>query len=363
MGIIKRVVMGKKLILLLILMSSCGIYNSELKEPTINVGVTTPKSPLVNGSDNSQNNPNQVCFGVLCTEKINFDSLPFSERVNSMLLANKIKKSSHFRSNTKYNRYPPLFFVNLNKHSPNTIIYKHLQIRHIMPKRTTTSYGIYSPFVFGKIKNIIDQGLSQYGKKITINSGYRDPGYNALLKKATVNVAQYSRHQYGDAADLYSKDISSKIIEKICIRNGASYTMTYVRSRHAHCDWRNYSLPEEFYGASNEPQEDTTPIQLNDTYRIAALKDGKKIDWNKLEAGNIYTFYLQETALSEGTPASQWSLYYNGTNHLKTVALLIRKNEGGSLSFLLPSKGSYVIEAKVSSSPNIKPLAKKFIVN
>ena len=67
---------------------------------------------------------------------------------------------------------------------------------------------------------------------LSVNSGYRNISYNAGVGGAT-----YSRHVYGDAADLKPSSVSLSALGAACSANGAGYVGYY--ETHVHCDWRD----------------------------------------------------------------------------------------------------------------------------
>jgi len=73
---------------------------------------------------------------------------------------------------------------------------------------------------------------------LTVNSGYRSPGYNAGLNNGR-GGATHSRHMYGDAVDIAitAGNTEAQIVAS-CRANGATFTMTYASGSHVHCDWR-----------------------------------------------------------------------------------------------------------------------------
>jgi hypothetical protein len=81
------------------------------------------------------------------------------------------------------------------------------------------------------------------GGPISVNSGYRSPGYNAGIEGS----ATWSRHMYGDAADIAAADLSIDALADLCTDWGAGYVGTYTT--HVHCDWRDDPLSAAFYDA------------------------------------------------------------------------------------------------------------------
>ena len=79
------------------------------------------------------------------------------------------------------------------------------------------------------------------GGPVTVTSGYRNPAYNE-----SVGGVEYSRHQYGDAADLEADGYSVEELGDLCYDLGADYVGLY-EDGHTHCDWRDHPLDPAFY--------------------------------------------------------------------------------------------------------------------
>lgn len=101
------------------------------------------------------------------------------------------------------------------------------------------------------------------GEPLTVNSGYRSPSYNA-----GVGGVEYSRHQYGDAADLESSSYSVEELGDVCTSEGADYVGLY-EDGHTHCDWRDHTLDDAFYGDAAGPP---APTEL--TGRLSCTRAG-----------------------------------------------------------------------------------------
>lgn len=98
-------------------------------------------------------------------------------------------------------------------------------------------WGVMQPHAVERVQNVRDD----VGGALSVNSGYRSPGYNAGVGGVT-----YSRHQFGDAADLDVDGLSADALADICAANGADYVATY-ETGHTHCDWRDHPLDPAFY--------------------------------------------------------------------------------------------------------------------
>ena len=78
---------------------------------------------------------------------------------------------------------------------------------------------------------------------LVINSGYRNPDYNA-----SIGGASSSRHMYGDGIDIDPVDVTLDDVADSCADNGSGYVELY--ETHVHCDWRDDPLDPAFYDAS-----------------------------------------------------------------------------------------------------------------
>jgi len=81
---------------------------------------------------------------------------------------------------------------------------------------------------------------------LVVNSGYRSPDYNASVGGATL-----SRHMYGDAFDLDPVSVTLTELESSCYNHGAGFVSVYTS--HVHCDWRDDSQEDAFYGEPPPP--------------------------------------------------------------------------------------------------------------
>lgn len=79
------------------------------------------------------------------------------------------------------------------------------------------------------------------GGPVNVNSGYRNPAYNA-----GVGGAELSRHQWGDAADLATDGVGLEELAAICLANDAGWVGIY--ETHVHCDWRDDPLDTVLFG-------------------------------------------------------------------------------------------------------------------
>lgn len=96
----------------------------------------------------------------------------------------------------------PEGFVEVTNENKDTFISPHFQLKEFVSKQggEYPRYVVLNQRLLVKLEMILEE-LSAQGydaSKITIMSGYRTPFYN----KSIGNV-KYSRHQWGDAADIY----------------------------------------------------------------------------------------------------------------------------------------------------------------
>jgi hypothetical protein len=131
----------------------------------------------------------------------------------------------------------PSNLLDLNAAPASSKVAANFTLGELMQK-SKGKYGIYSAKTVSRLQSV----RTSLGVAVTINSGFRSPGYNAGISGA----AKFSRHQYGDAADMTTKGKTTlaKIIST-CKAKGASYTQLYTS--HVHCDWRNDTLGHDFW--------------------------------------------------------------------------------------------------------------------
>ena len=104
-------------------------------------------------------------------------------------------------------------------------------------------WGVMQGHVVDRMQEIRDE----VGGAVSVNSGYRSPGYNV-----GVGGVEYSRHQFGDAVDIDVDFLSADELADVCDDLGASYVSTYDTG-HTHCDWRDVTLDPAFYDVAPGP--------------------------------------------------------------------------------------------------------------
>lgn len=133
---------------------------------------------------------------------------------------------------------PPARFVDLETTDPGLELAPNFALDEYMVA-WKGRWGVMQPHAVEGVQAVRDD----VGGPVSVNSGYRSPAYNEAVGGVT-----YSRHQYGDAADLDVDDMSADALADICEAHGADYVATY-ETGHTHCDWRDAPLDPAFYDA------------------------------------------------------------------------------------------------------------------
>ncbi len=121
---------------------------------------------------------------------------------------------------------------------------------------------------------------------ISVNSGYRPPGYNAMIGGAT-----YSRHMYGDGFDLDPVDVSLATLESACTDNGG-FLVEY--EAHVHCDWRDTAVDVGFFGVPDVE----VPVPIDSVLAATLVHDPVHDTWLAPAQG-----------FDEGEPARRWTAF------------------------------------------------------
>lgn len=181
----------------------------------------------------------------------------------------------------------PLRFVDLGQADPDLQIADNFKLSEVM-QEWKGDYGVFQPHVVEKLQWLRDQT----GGALHINSGYRSPAYNASVGGVT-----YSRHMYGDAADIRSSAASLTEIRSLCEQLDAGYIGMY--STFVHCDWRNYPLDSKFFTppTSAVPHENDWRATLPEhTATLERQPDGLR--WR-----------APATGFDEDEPLRMWTAY------------------------------------------------------
>jgi uncharacterized protein YcbK (DUF882 family) len=138
-------------------------------------------------------------------------SLQKGEYLNGYRIGNYPQKP--FRDNKKY--LPPKGFIEVTEANQDVYISNHFQLKQFLCKQQPDywpKYVVIDPLLLTKLEMLIEK-LHKKGidaDHLFIMSGYRTPFYNA-----SINNGQYSRHIYGDAADVYVDENNDAVIDDL----------------------------------------------------------------------------------------------------------------------------------------------------
>jgi hypothetical protein len=177
----------------------------------------------------------------------------------------------------------PQRFVDLSTADPSLAIAANFALEEVM-QAYKGRYAVFQPHVVEKLQTIRDT----IGGALHLNSAYRSPGYNVSIAGAT-----YSRHMYGDAADMWSNAVSLTGLSNICSDLGAGYIGMYASF--VHCDWRDDPLEPAFY--SNLPPATSLPV-------ARPVHTGELV-----RAGDGSAWLAPATGFDEGEPLRLWTAF------------------------------------------------------
>jgi Peptidase M15 len=173
----------------------------------------------------------------------------------------------------------PTGYLDLSVEDPD----EELAPNFVASELMSESKGRYGFFQTDDMANLQDLRDAS-GGALTINSGYRNVSYNAGVGGAT-----YSRHMYGDAADMASSVLGLTDLGELCDDMGADYVGYY--ESHVHCDWRDGPLDPAFYGT----QARIAPAERPEhRARLAADGAGWRVD---------------ASGFDEGEPLREWTAF------------------------------------------------------
>ena len=138
-----------------------------------------------------------------------------------------------YADNPQYSR--PTRFVDLRLADHSQAMAPNFQLDEFM-NVVKGPFGLFQVHAIESLQAVREAS----GGSITVNSGYRNVAYNA-----GVGGAEYSRHMYGDAADIRSSVLSLTALAELCEDFGAGFTKLY--ETHVHCDWRDDPLDPVFF--------------------------------------------------------------------------------------------------------------------
>ena len=172
----------------------------------------------------------------------------------------------------------PARYIDLSTADPDLLLAPNFALEELM-QEWKGRYGLFQVHTIVALQAIRDAT----GGPLTINSGYRNVAYNESVGGVT-----YSRHQYGDAADMASSVVGLSALGSLCEDQGAAYVGMYTT--HVHCDWRDDPLDEAFYDARRARAHAERPVH---GARLAVRSDGR---WT-----------APATGFDEGEPLRIWA--------------------------------------------------------
>ncbi|MEX2580717.1 MAG: D-Ala-D-Ala carboxypeptidase family metallohydrolase [Verrucomicrobiales bacterium] len=118
-----------------------------------------------------------------------------------------------FRDNPRYKK--PRGFIEVTEENEDTWISPHLQLSQFVCKQKSDfpKYMLVDSLLLLKLEAVIED-LKKSGRdadNLYITSGFRTPAYNEAIGNAT----SYSRHLYGDAADLFVDSLGDGRIDDL----------------------------------------------------------------------------------------------------------------------------------------------------
>jgi len=194
---------------------------------------TTPCDPCVDPSCPGQcpTTPPRVCYqGEHNAWNVCFDLVPRTA-------FNVAGYNYPASSDPRYQ--PPVNYLDLDNVPPESRLALNFRLDEFL-QAWKGRYGVFSAQTVARFQAV----RSQLGVPLYVNSGYRNPQYNASVGGAT-----FSRHMYGDAADVTTQGATSlQAIANACNNHGAGFVLVYTS--HVHCDWRDDPLGHDFWPQS-----------------------------------------------------------------------------------------------------------------
>ncbi len=132
----------------------------------------------------------------------------------------------------------PMAYIDLLKTDKTVQLSQNLQLSEFAASHKGR-WAVIQPHLIETLQSI----RNELGP-LVIESGYRSPQYNR-----SVGGAAHSRHQYGDAVDIWAMDASLWDVKDACVAHDATYVEIY--KGHVHCDWRDMPLDPSFFGETH----------------------------------------------------------------------------------------------------------------
>ena len=159
-----------------------------------------------------------------------FVLVPLTEMNGEYLNAYRIGHypDENYKGRNNYNK--PEGFIEVTNENKDYYITPHFQLKQFLCKQESEwpKYLVLNPKLLVKLEFLINE-LYKEGvivKTLFIMSGYRTPYYNKLIG----NV-KYSRHVYGDAADIYVDENFDGVIDDL--DNDGKHTMSDAEVLHS----------------------------------------------------------------------------------------------------------------------------------
>lgn len=167
----------------------------------------------------------------------------------------------------------PLRYVDLSQWPADMEIAPNFALGELL-QEAKGRYGFVQPRFVRSLQAVRDR----VGAPLYVNSGYRTPAWNAGVGGVT-----WSRHQWGDAADMRSDAADLVELGAICEEEGADYVGYYAA--HVHCDWRSDPLDPVIFNApaaarGDDPVDDT---QTGELRRLGARFEAPADGWDEGE--------------------------------------------------------------------------------
>lgn len=173
----------------------------------------------------------------------------------------------------------PTRFLDLDSADPDLLVAPNFALSELMQAHKGR-FGLSQRGAVRHLQAIRDA----LGQPVRVTSGYRNITYNAGVGGAT-----WSRHVYGDAADLQIDGRDLQDLADACTATGAAFVSVYTG--HVHCDWRDDPLDEAFFPADDARRQRPSTVAVEG--RLEAMEGGM---WRAPVVG-----------LDEGEPQRLWT--------------------------------------------------------
>jgi len=219
----------------------------------------------------------------------------------------------------------PTRFIDLSGYGASIKLAPNFSLGELM-QEWKGRYAIYEPHMVVKLQSMRDQS----GGALSVNSGYRSPGYNAGVDGAT-----YSRHMYGDAADMASSVVSLNAMKGLCEGLNADYIGMYTS--HIHCDWR-YTAKDPAFSNTTAPFS-AAPVAPAHDASFSAAADG--------------TFHADITGFEEGEAYREWTAFDANGEIVEVVASQTYRPPSRARSVEVMVGGQLTISVADVSAPSM----------